>query len=164
MKRRDAIVNLAAVSGAVITLPLWMVACRMSDTGKHLSGFSPRDQQTLAAIANAIIPPGAHNEPGALAVGIDKYLQKLIDDCFEPAARTQVLLQLQAIESFPGGVAAALQHFAVSTDQDQRQFFDLIKRETIRGFNTSQQVMTGYLHYTIAPGHYYGNVPAPPQT
>jgi hypothetical protein len=31
-----------------------------------------------------------------------------------------------------------------------------MKSETIRGFNTSQEVMQDYLHYQVAPGHYYG--------
>ena len=33
-----------------------------------------------------------------------------------------------------------------------------MKSETIRGFNTSQQVMEKYLHYKVAPGHYHGCV------
>jgi hypothetical protein len=41
---------------------------------------------------------------------------------------------------------------------EQRDFFTLIKTETIRGFNTSQKVME-YLGYKVAPGHYYGCVP-----
>ncbi|HXD76552.1 MAG TPA: gluconate 2-dehydrogenase subunit 3 family protein [Puia sp.] len=162
MNRRDAVIQLAVASGAWISLPFWMVACRMSDTDRHLSGFSPHEQQTLAAIVDAIIPAGPHHEPGALAVGVDKYLQKLIDDCFEPAARDGVKRQLQAVQPAPD-IAASLQRFSVSADKDQKEFFDLMKRETIRGFNTSQQVMTDYLHYKIAPGHYYGNVPVKSQ-
>lgn len=162
MNRRDAVINLAAASGAWISLPFWMVACRMSDADRHLSGFSPQEQQTLAAIVDAILPAGPHHEPGALTVGVDKFLQKLIDDCFDPAARDGVKRQLQAVQS-ASDTAAILQQFSVSADKDQKDFFDLMKRETIRGFNTSQQVMTDYLHYKIAPGHYYGNVPVKPQ-
>ena len=33
-----------------------------------------------------------------------------------------------------------------------------MKSETIRGFNTSREVMLQYLNYKIVPGHYYGCV------
>ena len=36
--------------------------------------------------------------------------------------------------------------------------FVLVKRETIRGFQTSKVVMTEYLNYQVAPGHYTGCV------
>ena len=42
------------------------------------------------------------------------------------------------------------------SNKDEKDFFDLMKTETIRGFNTSQKVMENYLGYKIAPGHYYG--------
>jgi hypothetical protein len=42
--------------------------------------------------------------------------------------------------------------------KEEKDFFDLMKSETIRGFNTSQKVMQDYLGYKVAPGHYYGSV------
>ena len=43
-----------------------------------------------------------------------------------------------------------------SENKAGQDFFNLMKSETIRGFNTSQKVMQEYLGYKIAPGHYYG--------
>ena len=51
-------------------------------------------------------------------------------------------------------VAAAV--MGCSKDKDEKDFFLLVKTETIRGFNTSQKVMEDYLGYKIAPGHYKG--------
>jgi hypothetical protein len=48
---------------------------------------------------------------------------------------------------------------ADSQSNDEKEFFTLIKSETIRGFNTSQKVMEDHLGYKIAPGHYNGCVP-----
>ena len=45
-----------------------------------------------------------------------------------------------------------------SEDQAQDEFFKLIKSETIRGFNTSREVMVNYLHFRQVPGHYHGCV------
>ena len=142
MNRRHAVTHLTIVAGGLITLPFWMTACRMSDKDIHLSTFTPEEQATLAKIVDTIIPAGGAGEPGALAVGVDKFLQKLIDDCYEPADRDKVKRQLAA--------------YGHSTDKEQQDFLTLIKTETIRGFNTSQKVMEDYLHYKVAPGHYYG--------
>ena len=48
--------------------------------------------------------------------------------------------------------------FSTSAKKEEKDFFDLIKSETIRGFNTSQKVMEEYLGYKVAPGHYYGSI------
>lgn len=51
-----------------------------------------------------------------------------------------------------------LMNVAKSTNKDESDFFKLLKSETIRGFNTSEEVMTKYLNYKVAPGHFYGSV------
>ena len=48
--------------------------------------------------------------------------------------------------------------WAVSVDKSQKDFFDLMRSETIHGFTTSQEVLEKYLDYKIAPGHYFGCV------
>ena len=81
MERRKAIKNLAIISGGIITLPQWMISCGVSDTAVHQSSFTLAEQKILASITDTIIPAG--NSIGALTVGVDKFLQKLIDDCYE---------------------------------------------------------------------------------
>ena len=141
----------------------------MSDHPTFLSGFNSEEQEILAKICDTIIPPG--NSIGAISVGLDKYLIKLIDDCFEPDIQSNVKKQLHALQS--SGTAndvksftklshelrlQALNKLSVSTNKDEQEFFKLIKSETIRGFSTSQKVMVNYLGYKTAPGHYYGSV------
>jgi hypothetical protein len=111
------------------------------------------------------------NSIGALSVGVDKFLQKLIDDCYEKDAQDNVKTQLKSLEgsakatnkkSFADCTQAQreelLLKLSTSTNKSEKDFFDLIKSETIRGFNTSQKVMQEYLGYKVAPGHYYGSV------
>jgi hypothetical protein len=45
-----------------------------------------------------------------------------------------------------------------SSDKNEKDFFNIMKMETIRGFNTSKEVMLQHNKYKIAPGHYYGCV------
>ena len=188
MDRRHAITHLTLAAGGLITLPFWMTACHLSDTATHFSSFSAAEQGTLAGMVDAIIPAargrsrerpiseatapwsgGTGMAPGALAVGVDKFLQKLIDDCYEPPAKESVKKQLKALDdaakaayghSFATGTLeqrqVVLRQWAASGDKDQKDFLTQMKSETIRGFNTSQKVMEDYLHYKVAPGHYYG--------
>jgi hypothetical protein len=167
MDRRKAIKNLAIVSGGLITLPQWMVSCGVSDTSIHQTSFSVAEQKILASITDTIIPAG--NSVGALSVGVDKFLQKLIDDCYEKDVQDNVKTQLKALQdsakatnkkSFAECTQAQREEllikFSTSSNKTEKDFFDLVKSETIRGFNTSQKVMTEYLGYKVAPGHYYG--------
>jgi acyl CoA:acetate/3-ketoacid CoA transferase len=169
MNRRNAVKNLVLASGGLITLPMWMQSCGISDTNTHQSSFSADEQVILAKVTDTIIPDG--NAIGALSVGVDKFLQKLIDDCYEKPVQDNVKKQLQALnaaakttykKSFVDCTQQqrqeALMKFSTSQNKDEKDFFDLIKSETIRGFNTSQKVMQDYLNYQIAPGHYYGCV------
>ena len=174
MNRRSAVKNLVIASGGLITLPVWMVSCGISDKDSHLSSFSLAEQDLLAKLTDTIIPAGnpiATGSIGALSVGVDKFLQKLIDDCYEKPVQDNVKKQLQVLDAsakagYGKSFAActqqqrqeALLKFSGSTIKEERDFFELMKNETIRGFNTSQKVMQDYLHYKVAPGHYYGCV------
>ena len=167
MNRRKAIKNLAIVSGGLITLPQWMVSCGVSDTTIHQTSFSIAEQKLLGSITDTIIPAG--NSIGALSVGVDKFLQKLIDDCYEKDVQDNVKTQLKSLEELAKATnknpfsdctqaqrEELLLKLSASGIKTEKDFFDLIKSETIRGFNTSQKVMQEYLGYKVAPGHYLG--------
>ena len=170
MNRRNALKNLSIISGSLITLPAWMVSCGISDKDTHHSGFNNTEQKILAAITDTIIPTGT--SVGALSVGVDKFLQKLIDDCYEKPVQDNVKKQLTSLDrsaetnhnkSFSECTQQQrenmLLNFSNSPDKEEKEFFTLMKTETMRGFNTSQKVMEEYLGYKIAPGHYNGCVP-----
>ena len=167
MNRRKAIKHLAIVSGGLITLPQWMQSCGISDTNVHQTSFSIAEQKTLSSVADTIIPES--NAIGALSVEVDKYLQKMIDDCYEKDVQDNVKSQLKGLEesakathkkSFADCTQAQREELLLklssSENKSGQDFFNLMKSETIRGFNTSQKVMQEYLGYKIAPGHYYG--------
>ena len=169
MNRRKAVNNLAIATAGLIILPQWMISCGISDSKSHSTSFSITEQKTLASVADTIIPPA--NSIGALSVETDKYLQKLIDDCLEKEIKENVKSQLKTIEvnaekQYGKSFADCTQkqredlllEFAASENKQEKDFFNLIKTETIRGFNTSQKVMKEYLGYKVAPGHYYGCV------
>jgi hypothetical protein len=169
MNRRESLIRLMAASGAVVALPAWADDWSTSDVQLFRSSFGPSEQSLLAAVADTIIPAG--NGIGAISVGVDKYLEKLIDKCYEPSVGNNVKVQLVALDSSSQTAygksftdcdqptrESLLLKFSQSSDPQQQEFFKLMKSETIRGFNTSKEVQTKYLGYKMAPGHYYGCV------
>ncbi len=169
MNRRDTMKTLVAASGALIALPAWANKWTARQMMRHPTSFSFEEQETVAAVADTIIPAG--NAIGALSVGVDKFLQKLIDNCYEKDVQDNVKDQLMALDISARSLygrpfkecdqsqrQAMLLKLAESPGKDEQEFFKLMKSETIRGFNTSRDVMVNYLHYKQVPGHYYGCV------
>jgi hypothetical protein len=169
MNRRTSLKKLMAASGALIALPSWARGWSVSDLTTDISSFNLTEQDLLASVADTIIPAG--NSIGALTVGVDKFLQKLIDNCYEKDVQDNIKVQLMGLEtiaqsSFGKSFSSCdqiqrqelLVKLSTAEDKAEKDFFDLIKSETIRGFNTSKEVMLDYLKYKVVPGHYYGCV------
>ena len=156
-------------SGALVALPSWANEWTKEKMVLTGSVFTPIEQEILVSVADTIIP--ASNSVGALTVGVDKFLQKLLSDCYEKEVQDNVKTQLAALESSATksfsksfGACDQLQRqelllkFSTSENKGENDFFKLMKSETIRGFNTSREVMMNYLNYKPVPGHYYGCV------
>ncbi|MBK5279059.1 MAG: gluconate 2-dehydrogenase subunit 3 family protein [Bacteroidia bacterium] len=169
MNRRDTLKKLILTSGGLITLPAWANGWTISDLTIHHTSYSILEQDILASVADTIIPAG--NSIGALSVGVDKYLQRLIEKCHTKDIQDNVMHQLNSLDasaqtaygkSFASCDQVQRQELLVklstSEQQEEKDFFNLMKSETIRGFNTSKEVMTDYLRYKIFPAHYYGCV------
>jgi hypothetical protein len=157
MNRRESLKQILVASGALVTLPAWA------------DSFTPNEQELLASVTDTIIPQG--NGIGALSVATDKYVGRLIDNCLETDVQDNVKKQLAALNASASAAhrknfpqcsqkerEALLLRFNESSDKAEKDFFTLMKSETIRGFNTSREVMLQHLKYKIAPGHYYGCV------
>lgn len=179
MNRRDSIKSLLLASGTLVALPSWAEAWTTA-TISHVSSFSPQEQEILASVVDTIIPASpprslarseAGNSIGALSVGVDKFLLKLLDNCYETSVQDNVKKQLTALNASAQSThqkafnqcsqkerEALLLRFDASTETTEKDFFKLMKSETIRGFNTSKEVMLQHLKYKIAPDHYYGCV------
>lgn len=171
MNRRDSLKMLAIASGGLISLPAWAREWTPGKLTPIGSIFTAAEENTLSAVADTIIPAG--NAIGALAVGVDKFLQKLISDCYDREVQQNVKVQLAALETSAQGThgknlgacdqsqrESLLMKLSASEVKAEKDFFGLMKSETIRGFSTSREVMVTYLKYRPAPGHYYGCVDA----
>src|SRR5690606_14109807 len=103
--------------------------------------------------------------------GVPLYLLEYFDQCLEKDLRDNIKTQLNALEqrakthhkrSFMDCSQSErenlLLHFANSEQQAEKDFFNLLKDQTIHGFKTTKEVQTGPYHYRIAPGHFHGCV------
>ena len=169
MNRRQTIKKLVLASGTLVALPGWAEKWRASDLVGFPSMLSPDMQQTLAAVVDTIIPAG--NSIGALSVQVDKFLLKLLDECYEKDVQDDVNAQLRALDQSAHNLyAKPFKHcsqlqreemlFALSQSGIEAEvgFFNLMKLETIRGFTTSREVMVDYFKFKQIPGHYSGCV------
>ena len=157
-----------ASTAGLISLPSWAQGWSAS-TLKHSTKFLAEERSLLASVADTIIPAG--DGPGALTVGVDKFLQKLFENCYDSAVQENIKTQLTKLETLAQTThqqsfttcnqqqrEELLLKFSNSENENEKEFFKLIKSETIRGYNTSKEVMVTYLKYQQVPGHYYGCV------
>ena len=109
MNRRSTLKSLVTVSGALLTLPGWARSWNLQSIQSYVSSYSLAEQDTLSAVADTIIPAG--DSIGALSVGVDKFLQKLFDRCYEKEMQDNIKVQLASLETkaqrLPGDCARA---------------------------------------------------------
>ena len=168
MNRRKTIKNLMLGSVGFVSLPAWANGWSIDEIDFPLL-YSNEEQEILSAVVDTIIPQG--NAIGSLSIGVDKYLQRLLADCYESRIRENVRIQLNSLNESavstynktynsctPFERQSLLLLRENSDEMAQKEFFDLIKNETVRGFRTSKEVMTKYYDYMVAPGFYHGCV------
>lgn len=151
-------------------MPAWAQGWTRSHLELEDYFLSNEESIVLSKIVDTILPPG-EKEMGGLKVGVDQFLLKLFDRCYEKEVQENIIHQLNVLmekskrlygRDFGDCSQAERSNLlllcAESEDEQEREFFELIKSESIRGFRTSREVMTRYYKYRVAPGHYHGCV------
>lgn len=169
MKRREFIAATAIGAGALVALPAWAIWWNTKKLPETTTVFTHLEEELIRSIADTIIPE--KDGLGALSVGVDKFLIHLIDQCYPVEVQQNVQTQIANLnrlsreelgeeihECDQKTMELLLISFQESDDEDKRNFFNLMKSETIRGFRTSQVVMEQYLDYNMIPGFYDGCV------
>jgi hypothetical protein len=167
MNRREALKALAFASGGLVALPGWALGWTPERIPASSATFSAVEQATISAVSDTIIPE--KDGVGALALEVDRFLVGLIERCYEENVQENVRTQLRLLDrlaweetgrSYREGDPVLRERLLLSLrtadDAAPRDFFDLIKAETIRGFRTSRVVLERYLGYQLMPGFYDG--------
>ncbi|CCG99418.1 hypothetical protein FAES_1408 [Fibrella aestuarina BUZ 2] len=172
MKRRQALQTLSASLGAMLVVPEWANGWSRQSLGTLPNAFTADQTALLTGVVDTFIPET--DTPGAKSLGVATFVQKMVADCYEPKAQTTLSNGLNAADALarqtynrPFTEADTAQRIDVlkrmeqSTDADQKAFYQLVKGLTIRGYMTSEYVMTNLTHYEMIPGRYHGCVPVP---
>lgn len=171
MNRRIAIRDLTLALGGLVSIPAWATDGWNNDSFQfNQSFFKATEQHMLEVIVDTIIPESTTK--GAKSLGVPAFLQKMLQDCYEAPisenvksglVATEKISQKQFGKSFANCDTQQKQQillgFEKNEDSRLKDFYSLVKNLTILGYTTSEYVQTGFLHYNMAPGHFYGCVP-----
>jgi hypothetical protein len=154
------------IAGLVFADWKWQIIDQLT----HEGFFSLKEEQTIRAISDTIIPeglppilPSADAKPiGALSTGTHDYINKVIAQCYEPKDQELVKKELQKLinQDFlkldRQAREKSLLNLESSEIESEATFFKVMKSETITGFTTVKEVMVNYRNYQVAPGFYNG--------
>ena len=169
MQRRTALKNVAATMGALVALPAWANGWN----GKTLSKqafLTPVEDTILAEVVETIIP--ATDTPGAKELGVHRFVQTMLNDCYDQKAQESFKTGLAALDTFsqqifkkpfaagtPQQRIYILEGTELSDDPAKKAFFGMVKGLTIQGYMSSEYVMTNLTKYEMIPGRFHGCVP-----
>jgi hypothetical protein len=172
MQRRSAIKNLGTAFAGLVTLPAWALGWTPESIGR-CDTLPLTEENLLAEIVETIIPET--NTPGAKSLKVHQFAMRMINDCYgEPAKASlkqgilQVNQRAEQVYAKPFLACDALQRTDILTqmshseDPASKQFFEMVKNLTIRGYMNSEYVLINLTDYKMAPGYYHGCVPIKP--
>ncbi len=160
MNRRQAI-SLGAA--AAVAIPAGLVWWNKSKIGASTL-FNENRQAILSAAVEAIVPETGI--PGAKSLGVDHFVAKVVQDCLAPDQQTLFSNSLVELDK------AAKKQFSkvfkllsvperidvLKSYPEEDGFVGMLKGLTVRGYNTSEYVMTHVQKYEFIPGRYLGCV------
>lgn len=158
MNRRQAIGLGAAAAVAIPAGLVWWNKSKIGDS----TLFNENRQAILSAAVEAIIPET--DTPGAKSLGVDLFAAKMLTDCYDPETRSLfgdglVELDKRSKKMFSKAfkLAAPAERLEVlKSFPEEDKFIPLLKNLTVRGYNTSEYVMTNIRHFEFIPGRYIG--------
>lgn len=175
MERRNALKIVAGAVGGLISLPAWASGWTTETVRSARQFLSLSQADLLADMVETIIP--ATDTLGAKALNVHQFIQKMVADCYDKPAQETFRKGLDSLDGLAqtafnkpfsaGDVTqrtALLTQLSQSADPAQKDFYSLVKGLTIRGYMSSEYVMTNLTKYQFIPGHYYGCVPVPAKT
>ncbi|MCX6216186.1 gluconate 2-dehydrogenase subunit 3 family protein [Spirosoma sp.] len=161
---------MAGALGGLVSLPAWANGWTTETVQSTRTILSQSQTDLLAELVETIIP--ATDTPGAKALNVHQFVQKMVADCYPKTVQENFQKGLDSLDglaksafskSFTEGDTAQrialLTLLSKSSDSAQKDFYSLVKGLTVRGYTTSEYVMTNLTHYQFIPGHYYGCVP-----
>lgn len=169
MERRKVIKGIALSLGSLVSLPAWASGWNMSTIGLQSSTVFG-NEALLAELVETIIPKT--DTLGAKDLGVHKFIQTMLRDCFDKNAQAnfdKILSEIDPLsikafgKPFAEGDATKrvelLKTLAQLTDSSVKDFYKTLRGLTIQGYTSSEYYMTKFTDYEMAPARFYGCVP-----
>ena len=170
MQRRTALKSVALSIGSVIMLPSWANAWNIKTLQNQHFNLNFLQETLLAEIVETIIPKT--DTPGAKDLAINKFVEKMVADCYDKKAQEVFAKGLVSVENMAKKdysksfvecdgkqKLAILNSMLNSSNNEDKNFVGLVKNITIQGYLNSEYVMTNLRIYEFVPGRYHGCVP-----
>ena len=173
MGRRQAIKRTALFSGGMVLLKHSLLGQASSLSTPTSAAFGPKEESLLQLVVDTLIP--ATDTPGAKALGVDRFVLLMVNDCHSEEDQTAFHTGLHHLDAFTktqfGQSFAlcdadtrveALNSLSKSPDTtpELQAFFKIAKDRTIQGYLESKYVMTEALPHKMIPDPYDGYYPA----
>ena len=168
MNRREAVQKITFLLGGTISAPLMAgIMGEKLNFGPSLD-LSAEQEALLADVADVIIP--TTGTPGAKAAGADKFITRIMRDCYEMADQKKFYSGLEKIDAqskevyskgFSALDATQKNDIIKRTTVSDKPFFLQMKGLTVTGYFTSEIGATQALDYLPIPGRFDGSWPMP---
>ncbi|NIJ54841.1 gluconate 2-dehydrogenase subunit 3 family protein [Dyadobacter arcticus] len=168
MNRREAVERITMLVGGSLSAPLMAgIMGEKLNFGPSIL-VSDAQETLLADVADTIIP--TTSTPGAKAAGAEKFILRVIKDCYPLAEQKTFFTGLEKIDAlskeiYSKGFSAldAVQKTEIikKTTISDKPFFLQVKGLTVTGYFTSEIGATQALDYLPTPGRFDGDWPMP---
>lgn len=168
MNRREAVQKITFLLGGTLSSPLMAgIMGEKLNFGPSLD-ISAEQEALLADVADTIIP--TTGTPGAKAAGADKFITRIMRDCYEMADQKKFYSGLDKIDAqskevyskgFTALDATQKNDIIKRTTVSDKPFFLQMKGLTVTGYFTSEIGATQALDYLPIPGRFDGSWPMP---
>lgn len=163
MNRREAIQKVTLMLGGVMAAPLMAGAMgQVTNFGSSVA-VTAEQEKFLAEVADIIIP--TTGTPGAKAAGVEKFIVRVMRDCYEKPEQEKFYAGLAKLDADSqakfgkGFVALDLaqkNEMVKQSTVDNKAFFIAMKGLTVTGYFTSEIGATQALEYLPIPGKFNG--------
>lgn len=178
MERRTAIKQLMFLTSGALLLPACAKQSKNASIKLSHLKISGNQEDLLAAVVDTIIP--ATDTPGAKELNVHQFILRMVDDCADPEQQKNFS---DGLEAFDQSAEKKLGESFAEAQKDQRLaflkeldqvkssegnedakkqpiqiFYSIAKDLTIRGYMSSEYVMTNLQYYTMVPGKFQGCV------
>lgn len=166
MNRREAVQRITLLMGGALSAPLMAgIAGEKLNAGPSLS-VNPQQEALLAEIADIIIP--STNTPGAKAAGAEKFIVRVVRDCYELEDQKKFYAGIEKLDSDSKEIygkgfmqldTEKKNEIVKRSTTYDKPFFLQMKGLTVTAYFTSEIGATQALDYLPIPGRFDGCIP-----